>query len=246
MSKPATKIILLFFISIILLSSIYQFDKLANLDFKQINEEQKNQVKKTSEEFNWIEEINNNFSLPYDMEIDRFGNIYVTGQLNVYGDNSGQFFLNKYDKNGKMLWNKTLDSPYLDLGSCIYIDEHDFIYVGGLINNPSGPANILMKFSLKGDSIMNISVESSKYMTRESVAIDLDDEGNIYLACKANGISDNEPNSEFFVFKFDKYGKYLWHRKWGSKGFDVIHTLKIDSLNNIYVAGRTSSFGNGG
>lgn len=246
MRKRTIKIILLFFISIISLSSIYQFHKLASLDIKEINKDQIGQVKKSSGEFNWIKEINDGFSLPYDMELDRFGNIYITGKLNVYGDNSGKFFLHKYDKNGKMLWNKTFESPLFDLGSCIYIDDYDSLYVGGHINNPSGPANILMKFSLKGDSIMNISVDSGKYMTRESVAIDLDDEGNIYLACKANGISNNEPNSEFFVSKFDKYGKYIWHRKWGGKGFDELRTLKIDSLNNIYVAGRTTSFGNGG
>jgi hypothetical protein len=248
MGKRATKIILFFFTSIILISTIQQFSILRNLEAKenQINNTNLTDLKSATGKYEWFVDMNNGFSIPYDMATDKYGNIYITGQMDVYGETSGDFFLSKYNNSGMMIWNITSKSPFFDVGRCLYIDKYDFLYVGGFVNNPFGTANILMKFNLNGGSIMNISMDPNMYSTREATAIDIDERGNIYLGCKASGESNNEPNEDFFIFKFDKQGNYLWHKKWGGKGFELLKSLKLDSLNNIYVAGRTNSIGNGG
>jgi hypothetical protein len=190
----------------------------------------------------WKIKYKKGFSVPYDLVEDKDGNIYFTGQYDIYGGNRGGFFLFKYNKNGKQIWNKTMDSPKFELGRSLFIDDNNFLYVAGHFYNPSGNSFILKKYNLNGELLFAISPKESV----GGISVQTDSKGNIYVACDGLGSSNIKRDFEFGLFKYDKNGQYLWHNIWGGKGEDRLYSLTIDTSDNIYVAGRTVSFGKGG
>jgi hypothetical protein len=83
--------------------------------------------------------------------------------------------------------------------------------------------------------------------------VDVDDSGNIYIAGYYAGNVDFDPNPfleayrsgypapqggfDTYISKFDSDGQFKWVRTMGGDYDQLPHTLKIDSLGNILVAG---------
>lgn len=216
---------------------------LFNLNY---NSQNPYKIQSSAGESVWMVEFSNGFSLPQDMITDKDGNIYITGNYDIYGENRGGFFLIKYNKYGEEIWNKTIDTPFFEVGRCLFIDKNDFIYVTGSLRNSIGDFIILMKFNLDGELIFRISPKIKIGDGVSGNSIKLDSNGNIYIAGETVSKSNIGVDFDFVLLKFNKYGKLIWYKVWGGKGQDQLHSLTTDSLGNIYVSGRTTSLGNGG
>jgi hypothetical protein len=103
-----------------------------------------------------------------------------------------------------------------------------------------------MKFSSDGELIFRISPKIDIGDGISGNSINLDSNGNIYIAGDTVNISNIGVDFDFLLLKYNKYGKQIWYKVWGGKGYDQLHSLTIDSLGNVYVCGRTTSLGNGG
>lgn len=66
----------------------------------------------------------------------------------------------------------------------------------------------------------------------------IDTLGNIYITGKHS-------DEYIIVSKFDNNYNFLWQKKIDETGIDTAHSIAIDSSNNIYVVGGTTSFGAG-
>jgi hypothetical protein len=88
----------------------------------------------------------------------------------------------------------------------------------------------------------------------EGHAILVDGAGNIYLAGYTNSPftiatigahqSGFAGNGDGFLVKFNSSGTRLWSTYYGGINFDIINSLAIDVVGNIYATGRTSSINN--
>ncbi len=71
----------------------------------------------------------------------------------------------------------------------------------------------------------------------------LDSSNNIYLG--GSTIWNTTGLSDFCLVKYDSSGVQLWNRTWGGDKIDFGLAMTIDSLDNVYLAGYTRSFGAG-
>jgi len=68
----------------------------------------------------------------------------------------------------------------------------------------------------------------------------VDSYGNAYVAgdCKVNG-----GNTNATLIKYDQNGAYQWNLTWGGQYTDQANSVYVDSLDNLYLAGKTYSLG---
>ena len=68
----------------------------------------------------------------------------------------------------------------------------------------------------------------------------VDSNGNAYVAgdCKINGGNYNAT-----LIKYDQNGIYQWNLTWGGQYTDQAKSVYVDSLDNLYLAGKTYSLG---
>jgi hypothetical protein len=68
----------------------------------------------------------------------------------------------------------------------------------------------------------------------------VDSNGNVYVAgdCKINGSNYNAT-----LIKYDPNGIYQWNLTWGGQYTDEANSVCVDSLDNLYLVGKTYSLG---
>jgi hypothetical protein len=76
-----------------------------------------------------------------------------------------------------------------------------------------------------------------------STGIALDSSGNLYLT--GSTYSFGVGMSDIVLVKYNGNGKQQWYRTWGGDSYDFSSKIMLDSSDNIYLAGQTSSFGIG-
>lgn len=75
-------------------------------------------------------------------------------------------------------------------------------------------------------------------------SIVLDSFDNIYITGLTNSFGAG--GSDMWVLKIDATGSLEWNHTWGGIYDESGQSIAIDSQNNVYVAGHTGSFGEGG
>ena len=80
--------------------------------------------------------------------------------------------------------------------------------------------------------------------TDVAYAIGLDSSDNIYLTgwTESFGALDED----ICILKYNTTGALQWNYTWGGAEFDGAFAIGLDSSDNIYLAGRTGSFGASG
>ncbi len=74
-------------------------------------------------------------------------------------------------------------------------------------------------------------------------AVSADGSGNIYVAGNTETFSAGA--YDVFLLKYSSAGDLLWQKTWGGAEDDEPFALSLDGSGNIYVTGRTESFGTG-
>ncbi|MFX0033665.1 MAG: SBBP repeat-containing protein [Candidatus Hodarchaeota archaeon] len=174
--------------------------------------------------------------------VDSFGNIYQAGYTmnGPYGRNDGLFI--KTNSLGVQQWNVTWGTVNDDGGFDVAVDSNNYIYVVGTIDGflLAQEKIILLKYDSSGVNYWNRTWSGLNRAQGRSVIIDSDD--NIYVA----GYANDYPN-EFVLIKYDNSGTKLWERIWGGPADEGRYgvDIAVDSQNNIYLTGYTTSFGAG-
>lgn len=141
---------------------------------------------------------------PNDITIDASGYIYITGASWVTAQQDFDLLLLKYDSNGNLLWDRTLDNGdgQLDTGYELAIDPYGNAIVAGL----SEPKAYLVKYSPTGDLLWQD--EHLGYSTNDEWRrVETDSVGNIYVLGEIS--PPGEPN-HLWTAKYDSAGNILW------------------------------------
>ncbi|MFH1227028.1 MAG: SBBP repeat-containing protein [Planctomycetota bacterium] len=144
-------------------------------------------------------------------------------------------------------WTKQLGTASADEGYAVAVDTAGNIYVtgptfGGLDGNINAGDSDL--FLVKYDSA------GVKQWTRQSgtasddcvFGIAVDTAGNIYVTGYTFGELDGNTSAglnDFFLIKYDSSGVKQWTRQSGTALNDSARSVAVDTVGNIYVAGRT-------
>jgi sugar lactone lactonase YvrE len=156
--------------------------------------------------------LNGKLQLPYGIDTDRAGNVYVTDFENFMGI--------KYDPDGKYI----TDLNPFGIPGFVAVDAQDNIYVTDF------EAHAVRKFDSTGKLVLDWGKQGTgegEFTNPLGIAVDA--QGNVYVGEAGN------PR----IQKFDPTGRYL--AQWGSRGtgegqFGSIDDLAIDAQGNLYAS----------
>jgi hypothetical protein len=184
------------------------------------------------------------------------------GITNLTSNGDYDVFISKLDVNGNFLWVKSFGGNSADEGRGIQIDAQGNIYVNGafqgavdfdpnastLTLSSIGATDIFMaKLNSAGNLVWAKSMGSSAYDNGTDLV--LDKKGtNIYLTGQFENTVDFDPNigtsnltslgsADIYISKFDTDGNLIWAKSFGGIVYEHVSGIKLDSIENIYLAG---------
>ncbi|MHA1674253.1 MAG: PKD domain-containing protein [Promethearchaeota archaeon] len=176
--------------------------------------------------------------------LDSFGNIYVIGRTNSYGNGDFDALLLKYNYTGDLQWNRTWGGSGLEIGSGIAMYDDNTIYITGKTSSfgSLGTDLLVLKFNSSGDLLWNTTWGAADVDYGSSIAVNFD--GHLFIAGGTNSMG--EGGYDVCFLEFDSNGVLLWNDTWGGTSDDIGSELEIDPFGNKYIMGDTKSFGLGG
>ena len=177
------------------------------------------------------------------LAVDGSGNIYVMGRTDSFGAGSSDLILLKYSADGSLLWQKTWSGSEWEEGKGVAVDGSGNIYVTGDTNSFGAGSHdlILLKYSVDGSLLWQKTWGGSDGDWGYGVAVD--ESGDIYVTGRTENFGAG--NDDLVLLKYSADGSLLWQMTWGGSDCDWGWGVAVDGSGNIYVTGRTNSFGVG-
>lgn len=182
-----------------------------------------------------------NYDSGVDVAVDSTNHVYLLGVTQSYTAGGSDIVLVKYDNAGMQQWNRTWGGTEEDEGYGITIDPSNNVYITGYtesFGNILGE-EVLVKYGSSGVLQWNKTSSEIGILGR---ALALDSLGNIYIAGDTGfgaGLTD------ICLEKYNNAGILQWNKTWGGSNWDYGLGVAVDSADNVYVSGRTRSFGVG-
>jgi len=176
----------------------------------------------------WTVKVSNDTSI---ISIISINNIITDSDNNIYATviqsnhTGGEFpeiktILLKYDQNGNIIWNKSLD---INSSRKLIFDNESYLL---LITNEDGK---IFKFNSSGDSLWCFDLNCL------STDIAIDNKNNILLSGYSGGIG----GLDYSIKKLSSSGSETWNTTFNSSDNlrDVAMAVTVDNDNNIYTTG---------
>jgi uncharacterized delta-60 repeat protein len=176
---------------------------------------------------------------------DSSNNSYSLGDTRSTGAGTDDFLLSKRDPAGTIQWQRTLGGTGSEEGTSIAIDSSDNLYVLGETDSAGAGYDdfLLAKYNSSGTiQWQRVLGGASNYDQGYSVAID--SSNNVYVLGYTS--STGAGGSDCLLAKYNSSGTIQWQRVLGGAGNEEGYSIAIDSSDNLYVFGETSSAGAGG
>jgi hypothetical protein len=152
-------------------------------------------------------------------------------------------------------WTRLLGSTATDVANGVAIDSNNNVYITGYTGSSlDGETNagdldaFLAKYESDGTKVWTrllgtVTTETNN-ITDLASGVAIDSNNNVYITGQTAGALDGETNAggnDAFLAKYDSAGTKVWTRLLGSGGNEVAFSVAIDSNNNVYVTGYTTS-----
>jgi uncharacterized delta-60 repeat protein len=175
--------------------------------------------------------------------VDASGNIYVTGSTLSFGAGWEDVLVLKYSPAGVLVWQKTWGGTDSEWGEGIAVDVSGNIYVTGPTYSFGAGMDdtFLLKYSSAGALLWQKTWGGTGADRGNGVAVDAS--GNIYVAGYTGSFGAGV--DDVLLLKYSPAGALLWQKTWGGTDSDDAFSVAVDASGNIYVTGRTRSFGAG-
>ncbi|MBE2256611.1 MAG: SBBP repeat-containing protein [Ignavibacteria bacterium] len=195
----------------------------------------------------WVRRYNgalNSADISNAITIDDFGNIYITG-FSYENLSNACITTIKYNSIGEVIWIKyycdKINSS--NSGHDITLDKEGNVYITGKIQElaPDIMHYITIKYTSNG-----IEQWASKYLGKEygllneANVIAIGSKGDVFIT----GTSESyDSEMDFATIKYNSNGVQQWVKRYSgsASSWDYATELVIDSLDNIYVTGSSST-----
>jgi len=189
---------------------------------------------------------NNEANIGRDIILDSSNNFYIAGYTDVDPDIwvwEYNTYIRKFSSTGVPQWEHIWGGSENDIVRTIALDSFGDVYLGGLTwSYGAGQADmLLMKYTNTGTLQWTKTYGGIESEWTNSIVIDSSD--NIYLA---GGFRYNDSTDyDTYLIKVDNNGIEQWTRVWGGVGDEIGVSIALDSSENVYIVGDTTSFGAG-
>ncbi len=188
----------------------------------------------------------------YAIALDSSNNIFISGSKTTIGfppiippiTTAPDVVLVKFNSLGVAQWNATWGGSESEVGFAIALDSSENIYITGFTTSfgAGGLDMILAKYNSLGQLQWNTTWGGSDGEAGMVIALDSSD--NIYIA--GFTMSFGAIESDIALVKYNSLDQLQWNTTWGGSAAEFGNAIALDSSENIYLAGTTSSFGSGG
>jgi hypothetical protein len=180
---------------------------------------------------------------------DSTGNVYTTGRTtgNLAGTNAGlgDAFVNKFDDNGNLLWQRQLGTSGYDEANGMSVDDAGNVYLtgwtdGAFDGNTSDRDPWIAKYDTNGNLAWKKQLGSEAYDISNG-AISVAGNGSIYITGRTYGNlgGSNQGDMDAWVAKYDSDGNQEWLQQLGTAAWDEAESIAIDADGNVYLTGQT-------
>ncbi len=184
-----------------------------------------------------------NWDRGYGVAVDSSDSVYFAGRTESFVEVYDDMVLVKYDSSGVQQWNRTWGGSGWDMCNGVVVDSSDSVYLAGRTSSFGAVFDdmVLVKYDSFGVQQWNRTWGGSGSDYGWGVAVDSSD--NVYLAGYTGSFGGGY--DDMVLVKYDSFGVQQWNRTWGGSGSDYGYGVAVDSSDNVYLAGRTDSFGAG-
>lgn len=185
--------------------------------------------------------------------------------FNLVSAGRNDIFINKLDAIGNFIWAKRFGGINDDVGYGLTTDPLGNVYTTGYfegkvdfdpnadtshLTSMGGYDIFISKLSAAGNFIWAKRLGGANY--EDGNAITIDNSGNIYVVGRFGGTADFDPSSntfnltsngifDMFICKLNNVGDFVWAKSMGGVGNDVLFSVALDALNNVYATGAFQS-----
>lgn len=228
--------------------------------------------------FDWAKTFGN-VADDYGVSIvaDSAGNVYTLGSFLYTTDfdpgpgvavaYTGGIFITKHDKNGNIIWVKSVNSEAIPNNNLsIALDKNGNIYYGGIFSGTPdfdpGPGIFNISSSVNGQSAFVSKLDANgnflwaiKIDNASVASIAVDASGNVYSTGSFEAVADFDPgpgvfnlteksyngldggNRDIFVLKLDDNGNFVWAKQMGGTSSDEGTDITVDPGGNVVLTG---------
>jgi uncharacterized delta-60 repeat protein len=171
-------------------------------------------------------------AMAYDVAVDSWGNVYVTGSSTGIRATHQDYATVKYDSAGNQLWVAIYNGPHsgTDEAYAMVLDVSGNIYITGYSENDYAT----VKYDGNGNQLWVARYDAvGTWPEAEAWNIAVDKQGNVYVTSSSTG--------DYVTIKYDTDGNQLWVARYNgpTNGQDETSDIAIDSEGNVYVTGSS-------
>lgn len=179
---------------------------------------------------------------PLALALDAYANIIVTGTV-YRKDSANDYMILKYNPLGALLWESYYTGPNKasDCVSGLATDAFGNIYITGKSWEGGEQYNYAtIKYSGAGIEQWVAKYAGPSQSDDETIAVVVDDSGNVYLSGGSEKDSYNHSQFEFITIKYDSNGVEQWTARYKPSlegGYSRVTNMAIDKKGNVYIIG---------
>jgi len=186
----------------------------------------------------WVSRYNgpgNGSDFAYAVELDKDGNVYVTGESKGIGTGSDYTTI-KYNSSGIQQWVERHSSSgnNRDAAYAIELDDKCNSYVTGESKNDIGGIDYLtIKYDSLGNELWMSKFNRGINSSNKAYDLTYSSSGDVFVTGRSNG--------DFATVKYNSFGIQQWVSIYNGpmNGNDAGEVVKVDTLGNVYVSGSS-------
>jgi len=188
----------------------------------------------------------NSLDWAYDIEMDPFGFVVITGYSTGAGTGKDYKTI-KYNPSGAIIWEATYAGPINggDYSNVLCIDNTGNIYVTGRVDfGTTGSDIVTIKYNSAGVQQWTARYNGSANGLDEGRTITVTDEGSVIVGGKTTSTTGG---LDFVTIKYNADGSEAWATVYNGSGNneDYVTGLDVDENGNIYTGGCSIGAGSG-